>query len=458
MMTATIADDMPLDPDDELLVAYLDGELERSDRTALENRLLDDETLRVRLQELQSGWDMLEALPSEAPNTKLVETTLELVVADLVKHSPPKRSWLNRYRFPLGVAASCVIAIGLAVIVTQWVNRARFNHELRGLAIAESLDAYKYDVDLDLMRQLSRDQEWLHMVHASRSLDGVTEEPVSIADIPLDEREAAITALPVEQRSPLFSRWERYNQLDPPTRKKIQSLADVVAQQTDAEQLLDTMRAYAVWRESLPTKLVDAIEGSQGQSQRDAINQGINETMISISEQSSRKLSDETIERIYFALRKILDRRLQKLTASQKTDYAEYEQRFGGGRGVDWFLLFVLFGHSSERSEKIPAPKFLPDREHLRSDELDYIRLILSDNDLETLRVSTGGDALLNTMMLTTWAEEAIRRKSPRPRRNRESSLEKYLEMPSDRRDEFELLPPDRMLEELSKPWGRFSG
>ena len=60
MSTSQLSDDTPLDPDDELLVTYLDGELDRKGQTELENRLLEDQDLRSRLQQLQTGWDLLD--------------------------------------------------------------------------------------------------------------------------------------------------------------------------------------------------------------------------------------------------------------------------------------------------------------------------------------------------------------------------------------------------------------
>ena len=57
MTSDNTVQDLPTEPDDEQLVAYLDGELTGNQREQLEQRLLDDDTLRMRLQQLQSGWD-----------------------------------------------------------------------------------------------------------------------------------------------------------------------------------------------------------------------------------------------------------------------------------------------------------------------------------------------------------------------------------------------------------------
>ncbi|TWU60212.1 hypothetical protein Poly51_04870 [Rubripirellula tenax] len=456
MTTMPVADDMPLDPDDELLVAYLDGELERADRTRLENRLLDESGLRSRLQQLQSGWDMLEELPDPAPSVKLVETTLELAVADLVAASPDRTSWFSRWRYPIGILGSCLATAVLAMGATALAKKYAFRNELQSLAIAENLDAYNQAVDLNLMRQLSRDDQWTRMLNATEKVDGVNEGEVKIADVAIDQREAAIESMSVPQRTQLYSRWERYKRLEGPDRDRIQEFAGVVSQQTDRETLLKTMKAYAVWRESLPAEMVDRIESSSGDAQKKAIADAIDRTMVSISERSSGKLSDDAIESIYFALRKILDQRLERMTPEIQTRIAELKDRFGSGQDASWGLLNLMFGHRDSRRRSPPSMAggaFGERQDPLRQDELGVIRLMLSPSDLESLIASSGGgDPLLEAMTLKTWAEEAIRRKAPWPRRGDETMLSRYLDMPADDREAIELLPAEEMLRELSPP------
>ncbi len=464
MSVAVIADDMPLDPDDELLVAYLDGELDRSDRTTLENRLLDDATLRTRLHQLQSGWDMLEALPEPAPSVKLVETTLELVVADIVKAKRSQSSWMSRFQYPLGVIAACLISALIGLGVTRLIQRRGYRNELRELAIAENLDAYNHAVDLELMRQLNRDPDWQRMVSASQQLGELPEPRTTVASIPLDEREQAIAEMPINIRTQLYSRWERYSRLDPATRTKIQSVADVVGQQTDRDKLLETMHDYAIWRESLPAGVVDSIERSTGAERDAAIDEAIAGSMVAISERASRKLSDDAIESIYFVLRQIQERRFLSLSAEARSKFDDFKKLFGGSRPGDeseseWRGLSFLFGPRDSRRSRMPSPPFMAKlNEPLRQEELQWIRMVLSPEDLETLSKSTGDDALLEEMTIKTWAEEAIRRKAPWNRRDETPAMQRYLEVPEDRRDEFDLMPPKEMLRELNRGWGRYSG
>jgi len=54
-----LADEHPIDPDDELLVAYLDGELNDLERRAVEKRLVSEPDFQKRMQSLEpagSGW------------------------------------------------------------------------------------------------------------------------------------------------------------------------------------------------------------------------------------------------------------------------------------------------------------------------------------------------------------------------------------------------------------------
>ncbi|EMI19511.1 hypothetical protein RMSM_03542, partial [Rhodopirellula maiorica SM1] len=138
MSLKLLTDDAPLDPDDELLVAYVDGELDHESRTQLEDRLLDDEELRRRLQSLQQGWDYLDDFPAVTPCEKLVESTLELVVSDIVKptaDTSASRALVNRFRWPLITAGLCVLGVLAAAATIYGIRTSRYQSQLEDLAI-----------------------------------------------------------------------------------------------------------------------------------------------------------------------------------------------------------------------------------------------------------------------------------------------------------------------------------
>ena len=69
----------PYNPDDELLSAYLDGELAPEERARVESRLASDPEARHLLEELRAASKALQGLPSAAIDHSLREAVLERV-------------------------------------------------------------------------------------------------------------------------------------------------------------------------------------------------------------------------------------------------------------------------------------------------------------------------------------------------------------------------------------------
>lgn len=488
MSISVLSDDTPLDPDDELLVSYLDGELERKERAELENRLLEDEVLRSRLQQLQTGWDLLDDLPNPEKNPKLVESTLELVVADIVKTKPATETLWHKYRFPISVAGLCIAGIiGVTAIASQRKARA-YQRQLEDLAIVENLDAYNHGGDLTLMRQLAADPNWAQMVAASREIgEAPLDEITNVSITPIEQREDLIEQLPLEKREELNSRWERFMRFDEGDRERIRRTAEAVSQQADSEFLLQSMQAYARWRENLSTELRDRVESDDPATRRAAIKEAIEREQKSISRRSSLKLSDDSIARIYFALRQIVRQRLNEgdeLTEKLMMRLEPMKDRFdpmlavilaitrseSGGRGSRGFSRpgggrpgggrpnggrpgggrpggrsggGMPGGIGGER----PAP--------LRLDELELIKVILPERAIDILDSVAGGHPMNEAMTLRHWAEEAAFRNSPWAQRDESTVLERYNALSSSDRERIDLLPPKDLLNELQRSSNR---
>lgn len=464
MRSATLPDNTPLEPDDELLVAYLDGELGRKEQTELEDRLLGDQRLRKRLQQLQSGWDLLEDLPDPAPSLKLVESTLELVVADIVKETPATGSLWSRYRTPICVAAACLIGVLGAFGLASALNARQYRQQLHDLAIVEDLDAYDDGGDIELMRLLMANPDWANMVAAAQETGDIQVESIAgLSAIPIEQREQAINHLPLEKVAQLNSRWVRFMELEAPDRQRIRRTAEAVAQQADAEFLLPTMRAYAVWQESLPPELRDPIDKSSDPKQRrSAIKQAIEFTQVSIAKRSSMQLDDETTKWIYFSLRQILRQRKERGDKAT-IEFLERTKSFGAEHQDPELpvIAAIVFsgGMRGPGGRRQPMGFRRPggDRpDPLESDELEMIRLVLPDRALDILDLVASGDPLNEMMTLRHWAEEAVRRRSPWKREEDATMLQRYSEMEPEQRDFVDLLPPKAMLKELSRDERRF--
>ncbi len=330
-----------------------------------------------------------------------------------------------------------------------------YQRQLLDLAIVENLDAYIHGGDLTLMRQLSANPDWSKMVTASRELGDIKIESIAnIASTPVHHREALIEDLPIEKLDALNSRWERFTRLEGDNRQRIRRTAEAVAQQPDAELLLQTMQAYEIWRQDLPPLLRDEIQSSDPTARRKAIQEAIEQTQVSVSKRSSLKLDDETIERIYFALRHVMRQRchngdtatLNQLERTKNSPDSEFltiaSIVFGGSRSSSGRRSMGFLRGGPDR----PAP--------LQPDEIEMLRLVLPDRAVGILDVVADGDSLIETMTLRLWAEEAVRRNSPM-RRNDSTLLERYNDLPANERNVLDLLPPKQILTDLSRESGR---
>ena len=482
MSASTISDNAPLDPDDELLVAYLDGELQRQEQVDVENRLLTNEKLRSRLQQLQTGWDLLEDLPGSSPSMKLVESTLELVVADILKDQPVAEQTRRQWRLPVGLLVLCSI-IGLAVYFTESTLRSNaYQQELEDLAIAGNLSAYNYGGDLKLMRELSANKDWAQMISASKEIgDNSVDNAVDqLTEAPAAEREVALRAMTLEQMDQLNSRWDQFSRLNQSDQSRIRKTAAIIAAQPDSQLLLETMQVYAIWRQTLPTELRDQIESTDPAKRRAAIKQAIDRTYFTISRRSSMRLDDETTDWINFSLGVILQERLNKGDAVTKAFYDDLRSLtnvfrtaddakqatiatmvVGASRSKNPTITEQSQTESSQRStsgeskRRLPSSQFFSRLERpapLSRQELDTIKLPLPDSALEMLGVVSMGNPLTELVTLRVWCEEALRRKYMQRFEDNLSLEERYNKLPSERRNRIDLLSPEDFLREMSKP------
>lgn len=490
MSTATLSDDRPVDPDDELLVAYLDGELDRQSRSSLEQRLLEEEKLRGRLQELQRGWDLLDELPQATPSEKLVESTLELVVADMVTEPAHRDSIWSRFRFPLSIAAASLLAILVAVGGVWQLREYRYQQQLRDLALAENYDAYAKGHDLELMDQLHRNAEWKKTIDQASEVGRIQPRTTAmVADTPVHERAELIEELPVDQRQSLAARWNRFVNTPQPQREQLRETAAAVDAQIHSEELLETMRQYAVWRETLPPEWVDQIESQDPETRAAGIEQAIALTQQRIVGRSRSLLSQEAVLSIYEALEDIMLERIDRLDPQDETsEVAQLRERVTTGRGASFRLgLYLgLFGgprspgppgpdapDGADRSDREnatggadsdrdepedadepgdPAGGYQQLRRPLSDAELDWVEFALPPRARENLDSISMLSPFTRELTLRAWAEEAISRRLPGRSHQEATVLQRYKALGPEEQKFLDLVPADQWGERLARP------
>ncbi|HBE71451.1 MAG TPA: hypothetical protein DDW52_25170 [Planctomycetaceae bacterium] len=100
---------------DELLVSYLDGELPKDKMRSVEAAAAEHTSVRHRLQQLQSSWELLDELPDVPAKTSVAQSTLELVALEL-NGSSSRWQKLAAYKVPIFIFCAILLTgSGIAV-------------------------------------------------------------------------------------------------------------------------------------------------------------------------------------------------------------------------------------------------------------------------------------------------------------------------------------------------------
>jgi len=111
------------EPDVEILVAYLDGELDVQSVRQMEDRLAIDPDLREKMASLEQTWNMLNELETVSVDKELVRSTMEVVTLTIEKELSDdeqrveKRKWFDRLILLATIFMFGVIGYQLATLV-----------------------------------------------------------------------------------------------------------------------------------------------------------------------------------------------------------------------------------------------------------------------------------------------------------------------------------------------------
>jgi hypothetical protein len=139
--------DSDTNPDTELLTAYLDNELDPSQRAAVEARLVNEESLRLDLRRLRRAWDLLDAWPDPIVSRDFASSTMRLIAQNIEQH-PAQATPQNS--------------------VTAWVDRIM--RGIRHKVIAVPLIVFGIASGLAagyFGRSSQKDEQWLRLATAS---------------------------------------------------------------------------------------------------------------------------------------------------------------------------------------------------------------------------------------------------------------------------------------------------
>lgn len=227
---------------EEQLTAYLDGELSAEEASRIENRLVDDEGLRVRLAELRKAYDLLDELPETPHNQRFTRSTLELVIKDLsvtqshvvnsIVKPTNKADWwaLPRVLILVGLFAVTGITSGFGL------RLLKTNQELRDLGLIAGLPGMSGINELSIAIKLSEQKAAIDILKSQNRDRLVPAVPKSIA-----ERKVWIENLTPLQIGKLANRREALDKLDRDTYARLSSIETQIENRPDSEQIQETI-------------------------------------------------------------------------------------------------------------------------------------------------------------------------------------------------------------------------
>ncbi|MCC6511697.1 MAG: hypothetical protein IT423_21535 [Pirellulaceae bacterium] len=269
--------------EDELLVAYLDGELDGQSVSELEGKLASDSKLRLRLDQLRSAWDLLEELPVSLPNPNFAQSTIEMVAmsAAVLDATPAtKRVQRRRWLAPL-LVLPMLFAIGY--IATRGWQRWQERQAIEMLHVLADWDAL----------EAVGSYEWFEKLREVKDLTRVarrtSNSELSIGVVPptISERRAWIAELSPTDRDRLSANLDKFKQFKRPElaaqHAQIVELANRLYASSDPEGNLQIARSYAYFLSDMSINDRNSHRGEKDQTKRlDELKHRVNRKLVEV--------------------------------------------------------------------------------------------------------------------------------------------------------------------------------
>lgn len=236
-------------PQDEQLVAYLDGELDAEGRERLESQLATDTKLRARLQSLERTWEMLDELDTAPVGEPFTHTTLEMVALAAGEEVERENSDAPRKKRRWWIMSIILLT---ASVAAGFASVALFTPDpntrlLEDLPLLERFDSYRYVESVEFLETL-RDKGMF------AETDGKPESVPALiaADSSAEQRRRFLAAMSPDEKEQLRTDEERFDRLPDEERWRRRRLHEELRADSDAERLETILNRYYAWLTTLP--------------------------------------------------------------------------------------------------------------------------------------------------------------------------------------------------------------
>ena len=262
---------------DDDLGAYLDGELNTSERSALEAELTKDSSLHARLEQLRGTWSMLELLEPSTVSDDFTKSTIAMTATRMRRES--LTDWIrSRWQFLAGFVVALVLGFTLVKIPTTAQNQQK----LSDIPLINDLDLYLRADSVGFLRELDAAELFapdlaLEGVFgedkgSSFSEEELASEPTGLSafsDVATTQQ--ALIAMTEAQKVELFRQQERFNALKESEQIRLRGLYRQLRQDNDRERLYSVLVRYQQWLKTLDSSQRAELAGGTGTARIDHI-------------------------------------------------------------------------------------------------------------------------------------------------------------------------------------------
>lgn len=247
------------DSRDEVLVAYLDGQLPAEQSEKIEARLADDPEIRERMQTLDRVWNALDVLPRSTASPAFTRSTVEMAAVATGKPDPEKkqRSW----RFPLA-ALAVLIGLGGGAMLALAMIGAPERRALRDLPVAMNVEALANLGSIGFAEQLLDKAGPQLALFESEELAGEARHWAEVSQMHQPERRIWLEAQPPEVLSEVSTQVDLFENR---TKEKQQSLRELV-HQIDEHERAEEIRAAVLVYQKMVARLTPGEQSDLRQS------------------------------------------------------------------------------------------------------------------------------------------------------------------------------------------------
>lgn len=233
---------------DELLTAYLDGELSASEASILEGRLVNEIALRTRMAELRKTYDLLDAIQTTPHNQRFTRSTLELVVRDITATQPqpvlvasPKT-----IQWPLWLLASA-LSVGIGIALGFVSHYARLDAELGDLELAANISGLADTYEFPVVAEIAKEKKALQILKKQ-----FADSLIPVVPKNLTERAYWYKSLNAFQQSRLESEREQLRLLNPSLVDRFSAMQQRIESEPNAADLQEATRIVGMVMDQIP--------------------------------------------------------------------------------------------------------------------------------------------------------------------------------------------------------------